>query len=73
MCFKAFYTSIYNIHLGFIKIERKTGREEVRTKFAKKTSSPRQRGRLSEGVRLSKASLRLGGADMGHKTYLRFA
>ena len=34
MCFRAFYTSIYNIRLGFIKIEIKTCREEARTKPA---------------------------------------
>ena len=42
MRFRVFYTSIYNFHLGFIKINSKTGREEVRTKFAKKTGSPGQ-------------------------------
>ena len=42
MCFKAFYTSIYNIHLSFIKIERKTGREEEKTKSAKKSGSSRR-------------------------------
>ena len=42
MCFSAFYSSIYNIHLGFIKIENKTGREEARTKSAKKMGLPRQ-------------------------------
>ena len=45
MCFKALYTSIYNICLSFIKIESKTDREEARTKFAKKTrrsGSPRR-------------------------------
>ena len=40
MCFRDFYTSIYNIHLGFIKIESKTNREDARTKPAKKKSSP---------------------------------
>ena len=44
MCFQAFYTSIYNIRLGFIKIESKTGREEVREKLAKKTGSLKQSG-----------------------------
>ena len=33
--FRAFYTSISNIRLGFINIERKIGREEARTKSAK--------------------------------------
>ena len=42
MCFKAFYTSIYNTRLGFIKIERKIGREEARTKYAKKIGLPRR-------------------------------
>ena len=42
MRFRAFYASIYNIHLRFIKIEIKTGREEARAKLAKKTSPPRQ-------------------------------
>ena len=42
MCFRVFYTSIYNIRLGFIKIEIKTGKEEARTKLAKKTSSLRR-------------------------------
>ena len=37
-----FYTSIYNICLGFIKIESKTDREEARAKPAKKTGSPRR-------------------------------
>ena len=41
MHFRAFYTSIYNIRLGFIKIESKTGGEEARTKSAKKMGSPR--------------------------------
>ena len=44
MCFKAFYTSIYNIRLDFIKIESKTGIEEARTKPAKKTGSSKQSG-----------------------------
>ena len=39
MHFRAFYTNIYNIRLGFIKIEKKTGREDERTKFA--FASPR--------------------------------
>ena len=39
MRFRAFYTSIYNIRLGFIKIESKTSREKARTKYAKKTGS----------------------------------
>ena len=43
MCFRASYTSIYNIHLGFIKIESKIGREEARAKSAKKTGSPSPR------------------------------
>ena len=44
MCFRDFYTSIYNIRLGFTKIESKTCIEEARTKSAKKTGSPRQSG-----------------------------
>ena len=41
MCFRAFYTTIYNIHLSFIKIESKTDREEARAKLAKKMGSPK--------------------------------
>ena len=63
MCFKAFYTSIYNIRLGFIKIESKTGKEDARTKSAKKMGSLR-RGKV---VHLGEASLRLGRADRGQK------
>ena len=38
MCFRDFYTSIYNIRLGFIKkIENKTSREEARINPANKT------------------------------------
>ena len=44
MPFKAFYTSIYNIRLGFIKTESKLGREEARAKPAKKKGSSRRRG-----------------------------
>ena len=62
MCLRAFYTSIYNIRLGFIKIESIIGKEEARIKFAKKTVSLR-RGEV----------VRLGGANRGHKTGLRFA
>ena len=40
MRLRDFYTSIYNIRLGFIKIESKTGREKARTKSSKKTSLP---------------------------------
>ena len=50
MCLGAFYTSIYNIHLGFIKIEIKIGKEEVRTKSAEKTSSPRQSGSPRQSI-----------------------
>ena len=42
MRFRAFYTSIYNICLGFIKIESKTDIKEARAKSAKKTGSPRR-------------------------------
>ena len=42
MCFIDFYTSIYNIRLGFLKIENKTSKEEVRAKPTKKTGSLRQ-------------------------------
>ena len=48
--FKAFYTSIYNIRLGFIKIESKIGREEARSKPAKKTGSPRRSGSPRRGI-----------------------
>ena len=44
MCFRAFYTSIYNICLDFIKIESKKSREVARTKPAKKTGSLRLGG-----------------------------
>ena len=44
MHFRDFYTSIYNICLGFIKIEKQIGKEEVKTKFVKKTGSPRRSG-----------------------------
>ena len=57
MCFKAFYTSIYNIRLGFIVIERKTDREEARTKLAKKIGSPRQ---SIPSPRQSKQGLEIG-------------
>ena len=70
MCFRAFYTNIYNIRLGFIKIESKISREEARTKLAKKTSSSRRKG---EAVRLGEASLRLGEANNGQNIGLRFA
>ena len=46
MRFRAFYTSIYNIRLGFIKIESKTGKEDAKVKPAKKTGSPRRSGSL---------------------------
>ena len=49
MCFRAFYTSIYNIRLSFIKIESKTRREEARTKSAKKIGSPRRSERSKQG------------------------
>ena len=42
MCFRAFYTSIYNIRLDFITIESKTGREEAITKPAKNMGSTRR-------------------------------
>ena len=42
MRFRAFYISIYNIRLGFIKIESKTGRKEAKAKPAKKMDSPRR-------------------------------
>ena len=54
MRFKSFYTSIYNIRLGFIKIKRKTSREEARAK------PPRRRVHRGEVVRL-------GGVDMGQE------
>ena len=50
MCFRAFYTSIYNIRLGFIKIKSKTGREEARAKPAKNTGSPRISGSPRRGI-----------------------
>ena len=50
MRFRDFYTSIYNICLGFIKIERKTGREVARTKFTKKTGLPRQSGSPRQSI-----------------------
>ena len=46
MRFRAFYTSIYNIHLGFIKIESKIGRKE----HAKKSSLLRQSGLPRRGI-----------------------
>ena len=61
MCFRAFYTSIYNIHLGFIKIERK------KTEKRQEQSLPKKRGRLSE------ESLSLGGVYNGKKKGLGFA
>ena len=61
MCFRAFYTSIYNIRLSFIKIESKTGREETRKK------PPRRRVHRGEVVRLGEESLCLGEADRGQK------
>ena len=58
MYFRAFSTSIYSIRLSFIKIESKTGREEVRTKSAKKTGSwPRQSGSPRRSRRESKYDL----------------
>ena len=43
ICFlELFYTSIYNIRLGFINIESKIGRALARTKSAKKTVSLRR-------------------------------
>ena len=71
--FRPFYTSIYNICLGFIKIERKISRA------MQKQSLPRRRISRGEVVRLGEASLRLGGADRGQnmvsssprQTYLR--
>ena len=59
MRFRAFYTSIYNIRLGFINIESKIGREEARVKSAKKTGSLRRSGSPR------RTDLRLGGADGG--------
>ena len=44
MCFRVLYTSIYNISLSFIKIERKTNKEDARIKSTKKTGSPRRSG-----------------------------
>ena len=44
MCFRSFYTSIYNIRLDFIKIESKISKEEARAKPAKKTGSLRRSG-----------------------------
>ena len=52
MCFRDFYTSIYNIHLDFIKIESKTGREEARAKPAKKTGSSKRSGLLRKSIPL---------------------
>ena len=57
MCLRTFYSSIYNICLGFIKIESKTVKEEARAKPAKKKGS----------LPLGRASLHLGGADRGQK------
>ena len=62
MRFTAFYTSIYNIHLGFIKIESKTGREEARAKPAKKMGSSRRSGspRQSRQWQEDKSRVRVG-------------
>ena len=51
MRYRAFYTSIYNIRLGFINIESKTGREEARIKSTKKSSSLRRSGLLRQSIR----------------------
>ena len=64
MRFKAFYTSIYNIRLGFIKIERKTGKKEARVKPAKKTGSPR-RGIPNEGQNMVSSSRRRTDLHLG--------
>ena len=58
MRFRAFYTSIYNIRLGFIKIESKS-REEARAKLTKKTGSSRQSGSPRQII------FRLSGVDRG--------
>ena len=50
MRFRAFYTSIYNIRLGFIKMERKIGRKEVKAKHAKKSCLLRQSGLPRQGI-----------------------
>ena len=52
MRFRPFYTIIYNICLGFIKIERKIGRKEVRAKPAKKTGLSRRSGSPRRGIPL---------------------
>ena len=57
MCFRAFYTSVYNIHLDFIKIESKTSKEKARAKPTKKTGSPRQSGSPRRSNRGSKDGL----------------
>ena len=57
MRFRAFYTSISNIRLGFIKIERKTDREEAREKPTKKMVYSRRSGSPRRSIpspRLSK-------------------
>ena len=54
MRFRSFYTIIYNIRLGFVKIKSKTGREEARVK------PPRRRVHRGEVVRL-------GEVDMGQE------
>ena len=56
MHFRAFYTSIYNIRLGFIKIESKTGREEARVKASKKTGSPKRCGLPRQSIPLPRRS-----------------
>ena len=60
MHFRAFYTSIYNIRLGFIKIESKIGK-----KNRQKQSLTKRRVRRGKVVCLGEASLSLGGAYVG--------
>ena len=67
MHFRDFYTSIYNIRLGFIKIERKTCRAEARAKPAKKTGSLRRSGSPRLGIPFPRRSRQ--GSEYG----LRFA
>ena len=89
MRLRAFYTSIYNIRLGLIKIESKTGRDEVKAKLLKKMGSPMRSGLPRRGIPsprwsrqwpedksrvcLGEVSLRLGGANNGQKLSLGFA
>ena len=58
MCFRAFYTSIYNIEMG-----SKTGREEARTKHVTRTGSPRRGGLPRRSIPLPKRSRQ--GSEIG--------